>query len=339
MIKFWNPVAQYEAHEEEIDSAIKRVLKSGQLVLGYGADVEELETNFARFLGKKYAIMVGAGTQALYLTYKAILKPGDRVAVPSNTFIATIDQLVAIGAKPVIIDCGQDGLIGRFDNDVDATVVVHMEGKVARNPGGLVIEDAAQAVGASGVGFGIAQCYSLFPAKIFGSAGNAGMITTDDETLAKRLRLLRCNSNIGKNPDLDAELGTNMEPDVIQAAILNVKLKYLPQVLARRKEVAQRYLSELKAPIELPCNQEGRVWQDFMIHTSKRDELKEFLELNGVQSLIPNPRIPNHHYTAIKCDLPNTDRYVATKLALPCNDTITDEEVSRVIELVNKFYE
>lgn len=350
-VKFWEPAKQYLKHKEELDVAIQDVLISGNWVLGAGNYVEKFEQEFAEFVGKKHAIMVRNGTSALYLVYRALLKPGDEVIVPSNTFIATIDQLVAVGAVPILVDCDEDGIINYFEisEKTRAVVPVHMEGKVARagsdllhrlsEKGIYVIEDAAQAIGAEGVGSGIAQCYSLFPAKILGSFGNAGIVTTDDSALAMRLKMLRCNSNIGKNPNLDAELGMNMEPDNRDAAWLSVKLKYLPKVLGRRKEIAWVYDQALEdLPISLPLAQKGRVYQDYMILYKDRDKIQSWLKSCGIEALVPNPRIPNHHYTAVKKHLPNTDSYVFSKLALPCNDTITDEEVNHVIASVREFF-
>lgn len=355
MIKFWDPAKQYLKHKDEIDQAIEDVLLSGNLVLGSNPAVGQFEESFANFLGVKHAITCGAGTQALYLAYKVLgIGPGDEVVVPSNTFIATIDQIVALGATPIVVDCDEDGLM-----DIDealkaltvrtrAVVPVHMEGKVCQfacrlqqtYPNLYIINDSAQAIGAAGATDGTLSCYSLFPAKILGSKGNLGVVVTNDDQLADRLRMLRCNSNIGKNPDMDAELGTNMEPDVDDIAVAGVRLKYLRSTLDRRKEVAERYFDAFQGlPFRLPLKQEGRVYQDFMILTPERDSLKGFLKERGVQALIPNPRIPNHHYTVLgHFKLPNTDRYVSEKLALPCNDTITDEEVGYVIDKVKEFY-
>lgn len=364
-VKFWEPQREYLLYKEEIDNAIQGVLSSGKLILGHSPEIEKFEESFAKFVGKRHAIMVGAGTHALYLAYRALgIGSGDEVITVSHTFIATIDQIVAVGATPVLVDINPEtGLIDPSEiakaitPRTKAIVPVHLEGKVADVPVWVflsrsladplihVIEDAAQAIGAKGVGLDFAlrdiQCYSLFPAKILGSVGNAGCITTNDDNIAQGLRMMRCNGNIGKTSDLNAEFGTNMEPDAIQAAVLNVKMKYLPEMLKRRQEIAQMYDEGLKGlPIDLPLQQQGRVYQDYVIRPRfQKNELVKFLQDNGIGTLGHN-LIPNHHYPklGLKFNLPHTDVYISRQIRIPCRPEFTNEEINYVIEKINEFY-
>ena len=294
-VKFWNPALTYQKLKPEIDAAIQDVLSSGNLICGYGGYVEKFEKEFADYIGVKHCVMTGAGTHALYLVYKALgLGPGDEVITTSMTFIATIDQIVAVGAIPVLVDTGDDGLIDPEEvkkvrtSQTKAIVPVHLEGKLCHTSAlygrihspeqfdPYIIEDAAQAIGASGERFkagnlGHAGCFSFYPAKLLGGLGNSGAITTNDDKLAARLRDMRSNGRIGKNPDIEnAEYGTNMEPDNIQAAVLSVKMKYLDSFIKRRQEIAEMYDEGLKnleksRKIILPLRQIGRVYQDYCI--------------------------------------------------------------------------
>lgn len=363
-VPFWSPARNYKSIKKEIDGAITRVLESGQLVLGYGEDVERFEKSFAKFIGVKHAIMCGAGTQALYLAYRALgIKAGDEVITTSHTFIATIDQIVALGAKPILVDIDDTGLIDPVEiekaitSKTKAIVPVHLEGKIcdmpvilkiAKKHKLLVIEDAAQAAGANIDGkiagsWGNAGCFSLFPAKTLGSFGNAGCVTTNDSKLANRLKLLRCNWNIGKNPSQDVEFGVNMEPDVLQAAVLNVKLRKLKGYIKKREEIANFYYEVLgeETPLRLPYRQKGRIYQDFVIRVEQgRGELIKHLQKNGV-GILGHNLIPNHKYKKLGLNfkLPKTEKYLATQIRIPCNPDLTEEEVIYVVETIRKFYD
>lgn len=366
-IRFFNPSTYYLAHKEEFDKAIQNVLTGGKLVVGVSDEITKFEESFAKFIGTKHCVMTGSGTQSLCLAYKALgIEPGDEVITTSHTFIATIDQIVQLGATPILVDIGDDGLIDpvliekAITPRTKAIVPVHLEGKIcdmnkilgiASRHGLKVIEDSAQAVGASLNGFragsmGHAGCYSFFPAKILGSFGNAGAVCTDDDALAEDMRLRRCNYNIGKNPSEDVGFGWNLEPDAIHAAILNVMMKYLPERIARRSEIAARYDEAFNHLFSLPIHQDGRVYQDYVIRIPVlplerlgKVGLIAYLEANGVGFLGHNLR-PNHKYTALGLDfdLPKTEKYLEEQIRLPCNADMTDEEVSKVISVVKGFY-
>ena len=322
----------YTNNKEEILGALDRVFSSGELIVGdYGKDIQELEKWFAQFVGTKHAIMVGSGTQALYLSYKALgIRPGDEVITTAHTFSATFDQIVALGAKPILVDIDETGLIDpskieqAITSKTKAIVPVHLEGKIcdlahineiAENYGLVVIQDAAQAVGAD---FNAeSACFSLYPAKIFGTLGNAGMFTTNDEELAYKVSNLRANYRFEKDPE-KIEYGMNMEPDNAWAAVLNVRKKYLPGYLARRKEIAGMYLKgfqELddRGLIKLPLNQEGRVWQDFVIrvHSPKdKEELLAYFDKNEIGYLGHDvPYYPDYTRLNLKFNLPTASNF------------------------------
>ena len=365
-IRFFNPSLFYRKHQTELDAAIHGVLSSGKLVLGSSEDIPEFERQFAEFIGVKHAVMCGSGTQALFLAYKASgIGPGDEVIVPSMTFVATMDQVVAVGAKPILLDIKEGEplmnpeLIEKaITPRTKAIVPVHLEGAVcdmdaimdiAKRHNLLVIEDAAQAIGAEFNGkragsMGIAGCYSFFPAKVLGSFGNAGMMVTNDDEIARRAEGLRRNWSIGKEPQDKVEFGMNLEPDGVQAAWLKVALRLLPERLARRKEIASKYLQAFKekTPLNLPVEQPGRVWQDFIVRFrtgNEKDDFLTFLKGAGIGFLGHNLRC-NHKYSALGLDfsLPKTEEYVAMQVRLPCNPDLTDDEVNYIVEKVTAFY-
>ena len=299
----------YTQDKEEILGALDRVFLTGELCLGnYGKDIKEFENWFAEFIGVKHAIMTGSGTQALYLAYKALgIGPGDEVITVAHTFSATFDQIVALGATPVLVDIDDNGLIDfnevekAITDKTKVIVPVHLEGKVAYPLFGIrklvertqkiyVVEDACQAIGANIVkmakyqventkigtlvfknnnpkyrvqlkagSFGHLGCFSFYPAKILGTLGNAGAITTNDDELAYKVSMMRCNYRLEKDPD-KIDYGMNFEPDNAWAAALNVRKNHLPEYIKRRAEIAKMYDEGLyDLPIKLPLQQEGRV--------------------------------------------------------------------------------
>lgn len=335
-VKFFNPGLIYKSHKEEFDSEMQRVLEAGDLILR--SDVDKFEKSLAEYVGTKYAVALNSCTDALYLAlcYLKIGK-GDEVLVPSRTFNASVSVIEQVGATPVFYDL--NGTL-KYSNKTKAIIPVHIEGafdnnfsyilKMAELSHWYIIEDSAQALGATrdnkkAGSFGIAGCFSFYPAKILGAFGDAGALTTNDEKLYNWVR--DCRNHFKEDPK---EWGINSRLDNLQAAILNVRFKYLPEMLARRKEIADRYLNELVG-VELPPNTEGRVWQDFIIRTPKRDELYTFLKENGVETLKNNYPFPVPK-------LPMAQEYEDQTLRLPCNETLTDSEVDFVIVKINEFF-
>lgn len=367
-VPFWDPSKLHLKERAEIDAVFKEIMDSGNFVLGYGDYIEKFEREFAEYIGVKHAIMCGGGTHALLLSYKALgIGPRDEVIVPSHTFIATIDQIVAVGATPILVDIGEDGLMDPVEVQkaitlkTKAIVPVHLEGKICdidaireamekrcniddlQRPLIPIVEDAAQAIGAKGINQGYLTCYSFYPAKVLGGIGNAGMVTTNDNGLAHRVRLLRANSLIGKTNDFDnVEFGYQLEPDSLCAAVLSIKLKNLDANLARRREIGERYNRELSGlPIKLPLQQEGRIYQDYVIRVNvlEKPHLLKWMSEHGV-GYRGDSLIPNHAYKKIlPFELFKTDEYIAEQIRIPCNHYLTDEEVGIVINVIKEFYE
>ena len=358
-IRFFNPGLTFQKDKDEYNKEINRVLTNGDVILR--EDVERFEKELAAIVGTKYAIGLNSGTDALFLSLKALgVGIGDEVITVSHTFVATIEAIVHNGATPILIDVKQDGLmdveqiIPAITEKTKAIIPVHLEGNycdmikilnIAEEYGLFVIEDSAQALGAKidgmvGAGsVGAAGCFSFYPAKILGSFGDAGALTTNNDWLAQEIRKLRNHYNI-KGSEVDVKYGFNMRLDNLQAAILNVRIKRLPEILKRREEIAMMYNDGLISPLIVkPKIKVGRVWQDYVIRTKHRKELKECLDKNEIETLGAN-LIPNHKYLGLGLDfdLPVTEQIYTEQLRLPCNDNLTVEEVDYVIEKVNQFF-
>lgn len=341
-VKFFNPPKEFELHEEEYTKIWKDVRKRGDLILR--KDVEEFEKNFANYVGTKYAVALNSGTDALLIALKAIgIKKGDKVLVPSHTFVATAQVVNQLGAEVVLYDLGEFTDFSARLDDIKAIIVAHIAGelshdmqRVAENSklsGIPVIEDACQALGATQNGkkagsFGKAGAFSFYPAKILGGPGDGGALVTDDEKIYQFALDYR---NHWKSDY--SQWGINSRLDNVLAAELNVKLGRIDRTLARRFEIAKMYLTGL-SPIKIgmPDNKVTRVWQDFIIQTAKRDELYNFLKENGIETM-------KNEYPMPCGKLPNAAKYESETLRLPINEVITDEEVKYVISKIKEFYD
>ncbi len=341
-VRFFNPGLGYRKIKMEIDAAIRRILTEGELILR--ADVEKFEESLAKYCGTKYAVGLNSGTDALYLSLWALgIKPGDKVLVPSHTFVATAQVVAQLGAIPVLYDMGATITL---EPDIKAIMVAHIAGEFmstdmqgvvawARSAGVPVIEDACQALGAVQNGkkagsFGVTGCFSFYPAKILGAYGDAGGLVTNDEALYKEIIELR--NHYKKDY---SKWGINSRLDNIQAAILNVKFKHHPTALLKREMVAEKYKEIIvglpSGCVELPKYVEGRVWQDYVIRTTQRDALYNFLKGKGIETMkneYPFP-IPKG---------PISIAYEAETLRLPCNEHLTDKEIKCVIDTIKEFY-
>ncbi len=343
-VKFVHPKRAYQARQQELDAAWRSVNSRGAYILQ--ADGEEFESRLAHLVGKKHAIGVNSGTDALYLSLWALgIKQGDEVITSAHTFVASAQVIAQLGATPVLVDCHDDLLMHEEDvryaitDKTKAIIPIHLTGDVSRLSDDLLydlkekkihsVEDACQALGAKGLGYGITQCWSFYPFKILGSHGDAGAITTDDDALAAELRELR--NHYKKDY---SKWGINSRLDNIQAAILNVKIKYIQDTLFKREQVALKYREGFKdvEGLKLPEFTHGRVWQDFIIRTSRRDELYQFLKESGIETMkndypMPIPKLEN----AIKIE--------SETLRIPCNEWLKQPEVEYVIEVIKSFYE
>ena len=331
-VRFWYPSRQYLAHKEEFDREIERVLTNGDLILR--EDVELFERALAAYLGVKHAISVASGTDALMLCLKVSnIGPLDEVLVPSYTFRATAEAVHHVGARPILYD-----LDGRYEHLVTkhtaAIIPAHLEGLVREDMremsdfcyknGLTLIEDSCQALGAAPL-HGQMAVYSFYPAKILGCFGDGGAIATNDDFLAEHLREIR-NHYKG---NWGAGFGFNSRLDNLQAAVLRIKLKYLPGALFRRKQIAMRYDKELTG-FGLP--QERLVYQDYVLIHPEAGRIVPFLEGKGVQALKNEYPFP---FELAKGPL--ATRYEMQSFRIPCTPEHTDEEIDRVIEVLNNY--
>lgn len=330
-VRFWYPDRQYLAHKDEFDAEMQRVLTAGDLILRQ--DGEQFEDNLARFLGVKHVVACASGTDALLLSLKALrIGQMDQVLVPSYTFRATLEAVHHAGARPVLYDLDEDPttLVG---HRTAAIILAHLEGRVqedteriaefCRKHGITLIEDTCQAIGAAPLQ-GVLAAYSFYPAKILGCFGDGGAIATNDLELAKHLRKMR---NHYKD-DWATGYGYNSRLDNLQAAVLNIKLKYLPHALKRRKEIAERYDGEL-LNVGLPTVRQ--VYQDYVIITPEPKKMRDHLAGQGVQSLENTYPFPGGNKGQ------NAMRYEAQTLRIPCTPEHTDEEIGHVIDAINSY--
>jgi len=350
---------------DEVMDAIKEALSKGDLILR--DQLRQFEENIASFVGVKYAVGVNSGTDALYLSLKAAgVGQGDEVITVAHTFVATVSSIVYCGAKPVLVDVGED--MNMDVNQVEkaitpktkAIVPVHLNGRmcdmeklggIANEHDLLIIEDAAQALGAKFDGkkagsYGLTGCFSFYPAKMLGAAGDGGIAVTNDEEIAEKIRLYRDHGYQRSTGDI-LYYGYNSRLDNLQAAILDVKLKHLPEWIERRRELASLYhqglsdLQELKLPP--PPRSDDRffdVYQNYVIRAKERNKLAAYLEESHVEILISWPK-PMHHYDALGLkhfQLPKTEQISNEVLSLSMYPELSDEQVGFVVDVVNKFY-
>lgn len=326
MIKFFNPGKTYLRLKDEILPEIDRVLTAGDLILR--DDLSKFEEEFAAYVGTKYAVGVASGTDALILTMKLLgIGPGDEVIVPSYTFRATAEAVHHVGATPVLTDLGEDWRAYKTIN-TKAIIPAHIAGETLNwlpDDDIIMIEDACQAVGAKKVE-GIAAAYSFYPAKLLGCFGDGGAIATNDKELYESLKTFR-NHDKGSWE----KVAYNSRLDNMQASVLRIKLRHLPDDLKRRKEIAVRYDNELTKKITKPAIRE--VYQDYIIACENVGGLHEHLKSVGVETMYngyPFPKLYPKH--------PKTEEFESKSLRIPCHQELTDDEVSEVIRRINEFY-
>ena len=362
MIKFLDLHKVNERFRSEIDTAAKRVLDSGWYLLG--KEVEKFEADFAAYCGTKHCIGVANGLDALNLVIKAYgFGPGDEIIVPANTYIATILAVSENGATPVLVEpkwetrlINEDLIESAITPRTKAIMVVHLYGRamnmskvwaLARKYDLKIIEDSAQSHGAMFGGrrcgnLGDASGFSFYPGKNLGCLGDGGCVTTNDDDLAEKIRAIRNYGSDYKYHHIYK--GVNSRLDEVQAAWLGVKLPHLDADNARRREIAKRYCSEIRNPhIELPRYPEpedGHVWHVFAVTCKERDRLDRYLTDNGIQTNIHYPT-PPHKQGAYQdlshLSFPVSERMHREILSLPISPVLTDEEVNRVISVVNAF--
>ncbi|ACS91098.1 DegT/DnrJ/EryC1/StrS family aminotransferase [Thermococcus sibiricus] len=359
MIPFVDVKREYHEIKEEIDNAVQRVLESGWFILG--EELKKFEEEFAKYLGANYAIGVNSGSDALYLSVKALgIGRGDEVITVSHTFISTVDAIVRNGARPVFVDIDPETytidvnqIEEKITKKTKAIIPVHLYGhpadmdpimEIAEKHGLYVIEDASQAHGAEYKGkkvgsIGHVACFSFYPTKNLGAYGDAGAIVTNDNELAERLRMMR---NYGSPKKYYHDfIGVNSRLDEIQAAILRVKLKYLNRWNERRREIAKLYNEFLKdTGVITPVEKEWakHVYHLYVIRHKERDELQQYLLRNGIKTQIHYP-VPVHLQKAyldlgVKVRLPVTEQISQEILSLPMFPHLSDTEVEKIARVV-----
>lgn len=362
-VKFVNMPKHYRSLRREILSTVDRVLSRGDVILR--DDMKKFEKDIAKFVGTKFAVGVNSGFDALHLSVRAAgIGPGDEVITVAHTFVATVAAVVHCGGTPVLIDVGKDFNLdaGQLEKAVTrrtkAIIPVHLNGRlcnmekiisIARKHKLIVIEDAAQALGAKFKGkragsFGLTGCFSLYPFKMLGAFGDGGIVTTSSSEIARKITWLRDHGQDRTTGDIRG-YGFNCRLDNLHAAILNVKFKYFPGWVNRRREVAEMYRQGLSGlrQLRLPHFDDKNyfdVYQNYVIRAEKRNELVAFLREQGIEILVSWPK-PMHHHPALglrKFKLPETERICREVLSLPLNPELNNPEVNYVIQTIHKFY-
>ena len=347
-------------HDAELRSAVNRVMDSGWYLKGEATRL--FESHYAEYIGTKYCIGCANGLDALTLIFRAyiqlgVMQKGDEVIVPANTYIASILAITECGLTPVLVEPSLDTL--QIDDTLieaaitprtRAIMIVHLYGRCAytdrigdicRRHGLKLIEDNAQAHGCKKTGsLGHAAGHSFYPGKNLGALGDAGAVTTDDDVLAE---VIRSMGNYGSSKKYVFDyLGRNSRIDEIQAAMLDVKLKYLDAENQRRKDIAALYISKVTNPlIRIPnCSDRDCVWHIFPVFCRHRDRLQQYLQDNGVETQIHYP-IPPHKQRCYsdwnQLSFPITEQIHAQELSIPCHQAMTKKEVDEIINLLNSF--
>lgn len=360
--------AQYEPIRDAVVDAVTRIVDTQQFILGH--EVAEFEAEVAAYLGARHAIGVSSGTDALLVAMMALgIQPGDDVIVPTYSFFATAGCVSRLGARPVFVDI--DPVSCNLDIDqvrqaitprTRAVIPVHLYGQAADMDALLavageaalpVIEDAAQAIGATYHGraagtLGRFGCFSFYPSKNLGAAGDAGLVTTNDDALAARVRMLRVHG--AQRTYHHEQIGGNFRMAAIQAAVLRVKLRHLDAWTEARRGNADRYRALFPAlapgvPVTLPVELPGRrhIYNQFVVRAARRDQLKAWLQERGVGCEVYYP-VPFHLQPCFadlggaEGQFPVAEGAARETLALPIYSELTDEQQRYVVETIAAFY-
>ncbi|MBS7255452.1 DegT/DnrJ/EryC1/StrS family aminotransferase [Flavobacterium branchiicola] len=365
MIKFLDLQKINEQYASELKKAASEVIDSGWFLLG--DKLKTFEQKLASYIKVENAIGVANGLDALRLIFKGyielgILKEGDEVIVPANTYIASLLAITDNGLVPILAEPDLETFnldISKLESKVTsrtkAIMIVHLYGRVcwslelesfAKKYNLKVIEDNAQAIGATWNGIktgnlGDAAGFSFYPGKNLGALGDSGAVTTKNPELANIVRAIANYGSLEKY--VNNYQGLNSRMDEIQAAFLSVKFDYIDKENNRRKEIADYYISNIKnSKIIVPTiiNSDEHVWHLFVIRSNERDDLKKYLEQNQIQTLIHYP-IPPHKqkcYTFLNnLSMPITEKIHEEVLSLPISPVMTNEEIKRVVDVIN-FY-
>lgn len=366
MIKFLDLQKVNLLHQQEIETRLLKVFRSGWYLLG--DEVKQFEANLCNYIDCKNAIGVANGLDALRLILKAymelgIIQEGDEVIVPANTYIASILAITDNRLVPVLVEPDIDTYnidISKIEAAITpktkAIMVVHLYGRVvfseelkalAQKYSLKIIEDNAQAIGAEWKrtktgNLGDAAGFSFYPGKNLGALGDGGAVTTNDDALAKTIRAL---ANYGSEEKyVNKYQGLNSRLDEIQAAVLDVKLKYLDAENEKRREVVHYYLEKIAHPEivlpQLPENEREHVWHLFVIRTKDRDGLQQYLKENGIQTLIhyPIPAYMQEAYPELHdLSFTITEKIHQEVLSLPVSPVMEEDEIKKMVEIINNF--
>ena len=350
---------------DELLAALIGVLERGAYILQ--RDLEEFERRLAALVSARHAVGVGNGTDSMLLGLRAIgVGPGDEVILPSHTYVATAAAVHFVGATPILVDCGADHLIdpeavaAAVTSRTAAILPVHLNGRtcdmdalqaIGSRHGLRIVEDAAQALGSRFKGrhagtFGVWGSFSFYPAKVLGCFGDGGGVTTDDEEIARSIRLLRDHGRDDRGEVVT--WGFNSRLDNLQAAILNVKLSHLPEEIQRRRQIAAVYRGRLAdlEDLTLPPGPDGDpdhfdVYQNYELEAGQRNALREHLKRDGVGTLIQWGGKAVHQFEALgfsKTRLPRTDALFRRCFMLPMNTSLTDDEAHYICDSICRFY-
>ena len=352
----------FSQFQAEFEQKAIEVLRSGWYIMG--AELEKFEQEFATYIGSRYCVGLASGLDALWIAFRVLgIGTGDEVIVQGNTYIASVMGITINGATPIFVEPDEyynidaSKIEEKITERTKAILVVHLYGQasnmkpimeIANKHHLRVVEDCAQSHGArfesktTGT-FGDIGCFSFYPSKNLGAFGDAGAITTDNEELAKKIRIFR---NYGSEKRYyNQVVGANSRLDEIQAGLLRVRLSHMQEIEAEKKKICLRYLQEIKNDsILLPQIREGatHIWHQFVIRTNRRDELIDYLKEKQIGTIIHYP-IPPHLSEAYaylgyrKGSLPITEEYADTVLSIPLYNGMTQDEQTRVIEAINSF--
>ncbi|MEN8262566.1 MAG: DegT/DnrJ/EryC1/StrS family aminotransferase [Nitrospirota bacterium] len=353
--------AQHEPIKEEIKTALKEILDSGQFVLG--RNVTSFEQEIAAYYGVKHAVGLASGTDALHVCLNALnLKPGDEIITTPFTFIASAESITYVGAKPVFVDIDRltlnidvEKIEEKITSKTRAIVVVHLFGlpvnmsalmEIAQKYNLKVIEDCAQSFGARyndvPVGtIGDTGCFSFYPSKNLGAYGDGGMMITNNSEVFEKVRLLRNHGTVG--PYDHSFLGFNSRLDEIQAAILRIKLRHIDTYNQKRREIAAVYTSLLGSEMQCPVVPEGslHVYHQYTIRTPMRNEIQRVLKDNSISSVVYYPR-SLHMQKAFEYlgysegDFPESEAAAREVLSLPVYPEMEKEKAEYIAEIILK---
>ena len=365
-IPYVNLTKQAESQKKEILDLLNRIIKKGQFVGGY--EIDKFEKNICKLINVKHCVALNSGTDALTLGLHLMgIKKGDEVITTPNSFIASAAAIVHLGAVPIFVDICNDGnidpkdLIKKISKKTKAIMPVHLSGRpckmdkiisISKKYKIPIIEDAAQAIGTKFknkfVGtFGKVGCFSAHPLKNLNAMGDSGYLVTDDKIIANKIKLLR-NHGIKNRNDI-TDFGYVSRMDNFQAGILNLRLKKLKSIIAKRRSNAKLYFQKLKKlkEIKLPYEEKNQFnsFHTFIILANKRDKLKNYLEKKKISTAIHYPKLifdqkayTNKFKKINSKHYPKSKYYVSNILTLPINEFITKNEIKKISNEIINFY-